>query len=176
MYLWDKDKSSWPAELFWKLLKWVKLSNSGDLLELLIPNYIWKAISGWTNHSCKVTSQKAYENNVEYRGSKSYSKLKYVKEQRVDDSWCIKFKHLRCILMDFERNYRVKFLSKQINVGIRSFSTLPPASKMDPWFLTGFCDAESSFSTLIQFNSKFKSLWRVKLIFAIGYIKKIFQS
>ena len=56
--------------------------------------------------------------------------------------------HVRCILMDFERNYRVKFLSKQINVGIRSFSTL------------------------IQFNSKFKSLWRVKLIFAIGLHKK----
>jgi len=74
--------------------------------------------------------------------------------------------------MDFERNYRVKFLSKQINVGIRSFSTLPPSSKMNSWFLTGFCDAESSFSTLIQFNSKFKSLWRVKLIFAIGLHKK----
>jgi len=80
--------------------------------------------------------------------------------------------HVRCILMDFERNYRVKFLSKQINVGIRSFSTLPPSSKMNSWFLTGFCDAESSFSTLIQFNSKFKSLWRVKLIFAIGLHKK----
>lgn len=76
--------------------------------------------------------------------------------------------------MGFERNYPVKIPSKQINKGRRFFSTLSTAQgiKMNPWFLTGFCDAEASFSILIQFNEKFKTLWRVKLIFAIGLHKK----
>ena len=36
---------------------WVKLSNSGDTLKLLIPNYFRKFISGWINYSGKVKSQ-----------------------------------------------------------------------------------------------------------------------
>jgi NADH-ubiquinone oxidoreductase chain 5 len=35
-----------PAQCFGKTLKWVKLSNSGDVLKLMIPNYIRKSISG----------------------------------------------------------------------------------------------------------------------------------
>jgi len=110
-----------PAIWSRKSYMWERLPNSGDLLELLIPNYIRKAISGWTNHSCKVISQKAYENNVEYRGSKSdfifnlnknKIKLKYVKEQRVDGSQCINLTHLRCTILGFER---IQILSNQIN-------------------------------------------------------------
>jgi hypothetical protein len=63
------------------------------------------------------------ENEMGNRGSKSG--LMPVKEQRVDGSWCnyTKLLHLRCTLMDFERNYQIKNPSKQLNVN--NFSTLP---------------------------------------------------
>src|SRR5579859_2563875 len=56
------------------------------------------------------------------RGSKSKlslnrptsHKLNFVKEQRVDGSLCLINKHIRCILMGFERNYQIKILSNQI--------------------------------------------------------------
>jgi NADH-ubiquinone oxidoreductase chain 5 len=38
--------SSDPAIAFWEMLKWVKLSNSGDTLKLMIPSYSQKAVSG----------------------------------------------------------------------------------------------------------------------------------
>jgi len=59
-----------------------------------------------------------------YRGSKSDFLRQFVKEQRVDGSWCTaKYKpmHLRCTLMGFERNYPLKNPSKQLN--IKNFST-----------------------------------------------------
>jgi len=84
----------------------------------MIPSYSWKTISGWINYSCKVTSHKMSENEMGYRGSKSdLSRLISVKEQRVDGSWhglCVASPCLRCTLMDFERNYRVRILSWQI--------------------------------------------------------------
>jgi len=86
----------------------------------MIPNYNWKIISGWTNYSCKVTSHKMSENEMDNRGSKSeiktpQPKLISVKEQRVDGSYCIKYKfmQLRCTLTDFERNYQINVPSKQ---------------------------------------------------------------
>ena len=98
---------------------WVKLSNSGDTLKLLIPSHSRKAMSGWTNHPCTVISQEMTENEMGYRGSKSVFLNSTVKEQRVDGSYCIKAKsnlmQLRCTLMGFERNYQVKVLSKQLN-------------------------------------------------------------
>ena len=60
-----------PAKRFWKMLKRVKLSNSGDTLKLLIPNYSWKAICTGTNDSGRVTTQKMNENEMGNRGSKS---------------------------------------------------------------------------------------------------------
>ena len=77
--------------------------------------------------------------------------------------------------MGFERNYQIKILSKQINT-LRLYSNSavsnPQAAylkyKLNPWFVTGFTDAEGSFSILIQHNLKYKSNWRVKIIFAIG--------
>jgi hypothetical protein len=75
-----------------------------------------------------VTSYKMNENEIGYRGSKSDiiqnpHKIEFsVKEQRVDGSWFLKkiniavpFRNLRCTLMDFERNYQIKILSKQLN-------------------------------------------------------------
>jgi hypothetical protein len=59
------------AEWSRKSVMWVKLSNSGKTLKLLIPSYSWKAISGWINHSCMVISQKITEKEMGNRGSKS---------------------------------------------------------------------------------------------------------
>ena len=120
----------------------LKLSNSGDTLKLMIPNYIRKVISGWSNDSCMVISHKMKETEMGYRGSKSSNLL--VKEQRVDGSWDLFFKKsLRGTLKGFERNYPVKILSKQLN--IKNFHssayTQVKKTKLDPWFVTGFCDA-----------------------------------
>jgi hypothetical protein len=62
------------------------------------------------------------EREMDDRGSKSKlslniptcDKLNIVKEQRVDGSLCLINKHIRCILMGFERNYQVKIPSNQI--------------------------------------------------------------
>ena len=101
-----------------KRLNGDKLSNSGNLLKLMVPSCSWKTISGWTNFSGKVTSHKMSENEMDNRGSKSdfISNLNSVKEQRVDGSWCIQkwLMRLRCTLMGFERNYQLKIPSKQL--------------------------------------------------------------
>lgn len=80
----------WADKRFRKTLSWLKLSNSGDTLKLLVPNYYRKVISGWTNHPCTVTSQKMNESEMGYRGSKSEinkrNKKISVKEQRADGS------------------------------------------------------------------------------------------
>ncbi len=146
-----------------------KLSNSGELLKLKVPNYIWKCISGWTNYSGKVTSLKMSENKMDNRGSKSdfRSNLNYVKEQRVDGSWCIKSRlmHLRYTLKGFERNCSLKIPSKQLIVK-RFSSTL--ISSVKPWFLSGIIDAEGSFTIIIDKNQIRKLGWRVQSKFQIG--------
>ena len=113
-----------PAECFGKRFKWDKLSNSGDILKLLVPSHSRKAMSGWTNHPCTVISLKIDENQMDNRGSKSEFLQDSVKEQRVDGSYCIKAStsrmQLRCILMNFESFSRVKFPSKQLYVKIFS--------------------------------------------------------
>ena len=92
-------KLKYPAERFGKsLIKWVKLSNSGDFLKLLVPNYNRDILSGWINHSCTVISQKSMDNH----GSKSDYSNESVKEQRIDGSWH-KELCLRCILMGFRK-------------------------------------------------------------------------
>jgi len=64
----------------------LKLSNSGDTLKLMVPNFSRKATSGWSNYSCTVTSHKMIEREMGNRGSKSVKFLRTVKEQRVDGS------------------------------------------------------------------------------------------
>jgi hypothetical protein len=79
--------------------------------------------------------------------------------------------------MGFERNYQIKILSNQINKS-RTYSSITThepllhQSSMNPWFLTGFTDAEGSFSILIQPNVNYKTNWRIKAIFSIGLHKK----
>ena len=90
-----------PAECFGKRFKWDKLSNSGDILKLLVPSHSRKAMSGQNNYLGTVISHKMNENEMGYRGSKSeFVKADSVKEQRVDGSYCIKTKimQLRCTL------------------------------------------------------------------------------
>ena len=71
-----------------------------------------------------VTGHKMNENEMGYRGSKSPSlsiERRGVKEQRVDGSYIINrnLMILRCTLMGFERNYRIRIPSKQL---INNFS------------------------------------------------------
>ena len=157
---------------FGKTLNWLKLSNSGDTLKLMVPNYSRKAISGWTNHPCMVISHKMSENEMGYRGSKSVLTNETVKEQRVDGSWSIKAKSkimlLRCTLMGFERNYQLKIPSKQLNY----FSTLHSDNKLDPWFVTGLADSEGTFTIIIDQNQKRTLGWRVQAKFQIGLHKR----
>lgn len=103
-----------------------------------------------------------------YKNNPTSHKYNVVKEQRVDDSWHFLVKKcLRCILMGFERNYQIKILSKQ-----KRFYSNIGTNQIDPWFITGFADAESSFNILVQPRSDSKTKWRVKAIFTICLSRK----
>ena len=114
-----------------------------------------------------------------YRGSKSkilsipIPKRIFVKEQRVDGSYCTYKKtkktknlQLRCTLMGFERYYQTSIPSKQIS--IRTFSTSSLKPKLNPWFVTGIIDAEGTFCTTIYKNKAYKTGWVVRSFFEIG--------
>ena len=118
-----------------------KLSNSGDILKLLIPNQVEFFQGGWTNYSRMVTSQKmalhyywlkwtngdirvldsyAVElqtRKMDNRGSKLNIQM-FLKEQRVDGSYinlCIRDSiMLRCTLKRFERISSSSFRLNQI--------------------------------------------------------------
>ena len=74
--------------------------------------------------------------------------------------------------MGFERNYQIKVLSKQLNK--TNFCTSAYAqvqfTKLDPWFVTGFCDGEASFSVSISIDKRIKGRvgWTVKPSFQIS--------
>jgi len=122
-----------------------------------------------------VISHKTSEKNVGNRGSKSVilkSNNIAVKEQRVDGSWCgNNLSHLRCTLMGFERNYQVKIPSNQI-IQRRFYSIEPTTSKLtqitDPWFITGFTDAEGCFLVILRKSKKYKLGWQVEVNFTIN--------
>jgi NADH-ubiquinone oxidoreductase chain 2 len=98
----------------------IKLSNSGESLKLMVPSYIWKIISGWTNYSCTVISYKIIERATGNRGSKSVFN-NTVKEQRVNGSWWTKPFHLKYTLMGCENNYQINNLSKQLILSKKIF-------------------------------------------------------
>lgn len=123
-----------------------------------------------------VTSQKIYESIIGDHGSKSAIPEKIaVKEQRADDSYIgisginLNLPMLRCTLVGFERNYRVKFHSNPINL-TRNYSNLE--SKLNPWFITGFTDGEGSFILTIIKDNKYKLGWRAACRFVISLNKK----
>ena len=110
------------------------------------------------------------ENEIGYRGSKSANKA--VKEQRVDGSWSNSFKKkplLRYTLMDCENSYQVRILFKQLKSTKQSFSTVSVKHyQLSPYFVTGFCDAESSFQISVTMNKASKLSWGVRAFFTIG--------
>ena len=157
-----------PALCSGKTHKWVKLPNSGDTLKLMVPSYIRKIISGQNNYLGMVTSHKMTETEMGYRGSKSEFIIqnpqpKYinsVKEQRVDGGYCKKPMQLRCTLMGFERNYQIKNPSKQLRK--QYYTTLSKTSvnnELNPWFITGFADAEGCFSFAIKPDARSNLKW-----------------
>lgn len=127
-----------------------------------------------------------FEREMDYRGSKSaICGSIAVKAQRVDGSQHIsltKFKTmcLRCTLMGFERNCQAKNLSKQI-LQIRQLSSsrslaifsntlalqspdvnFPKlSSSLKPWFVTGFVDAEGSFTVSVLKSPSVRTGWQV---------------
>ena len=110
------------------------------------------------------------ETEMGYRGSKSefqtpQPKEIFVKEQRVDGSYFGLNPKLRCTLTGFERNYLIKIPSKQLNK--KFYSTLNYKPKLNPWFITGFTDAEGCFSISVKTDSKLKLKWRVSPLFII---------
>ncbi|CAG8976694.1 hypothetical protein HYALB_00008445, partial [Hymenoscyphus albidus] len=166
---------------------WDKLSNSGEALKLLVPSYNRKVISGRSNYSGKVTSQKMSENEMGNRGSKSVMhKNITVKEQRVYGSWRGKnLPSLRCTLMGFERSYPVKILSNQIRLPLsREFTSVASHSSiknpvvevnaplLHPGFITGFVDGEGSFIIRVRKNPKYRTGFLVEAYFSIAVHKK----
>lgn len=129
-----------------------------------------------------VTSNSMSESEMGNRGSKSikfYLKNLFnlraiinkfiVKEQRVDGSYFGLLKpELRCILMGSERNYQTIIPSKQFN---RNYSTnilKNSLNSCDPWFITGFTDAEGSFTIALDYNTKRQLNWRVQAKYQIS--------
>jgi LAGLIDADG endonuclease len=128
-------------------------------------------MSGQINYPGMVTSYMMIENEMEYRGSKSeiYTQSPNqisVKEQRVDGSWFL-IKNLRCILMGFERNYQINNPSKQFKI---YFSTVHSDQnvQLNPFWITGFVDAEGSFTVVFDKIKKRTLGWRVQPRFQIG--------
>ena len=116
-----------------------------------------------------VTSRKASEKNVGNRGSKSVilKSINFiVKEQRVNGSCFINFilMKLRCTLMGGESRYQVKIPSNQIIK--RRFYSIKPYLELthliEPWFITGFTDAEGCFLVIIRKSKKNKLGWQQK--------------
>jgi hypothetical protein len=157
----------------------IKLPNSGDTLELLIPSSNRKVISGWINYSCMVISQKASEKNVGYCGSKSIVLNTIVKEQRVYGSWYGNpLLYLRCTLTGFERNYPVKIPSTLIiqrrlySQGVSLITKHSINEIIKPWFFTGFADAEGCFTITIRKSPKNNLGWQLEANFIINLHKK----
>jgi hypothetical protein len=98
------------------------------------------------------------ENEMGYRGSKSALCGSFaVKEQRADGNWYPKKRYLRCALMGGESYYQVRFLSNQLILKKSFFSTVSEKKKtknpqLNPYFVTGFCDGDSSFQVSIIKN------------------------
>ena len=74
-------------------------------------------------------------------------------------------------------NCQIGIPSKQINTFSTNNNNLDTGNKLtfnnlNPWFITGFSDAESSFMILVQPRSDSKTKWRIKANFAIGLNEK----
>ena len=157
-----------PVDRSGKSIPWAQLSNSGDTLKLLIPSHSRKAMNGQNNYLGTVISQEMIVNEMGYRGSKS-SAIALVKEQRVDGSYSFQVGLLRCTLMAPVRGYQTEILSNKNNVSKNVVVTKrPKLNKLDPWFMTGFVDAEGYFSIELYKDSKAKFKYTPRLVFGIN--------
>jgi hypothetical protein len=101
------------------------------------------------------------ETEMGNRGSKSEilqtqsPKRVSVKEQRVDGSWFLaqQARNLRCTLMDGASYYQINYPSKQFK---SYFSTLHSDInvQLNPSWVTGFTDAEGTFTVVFDKVSK----------------------
>lgn len=125
-------------------------------------------MSGWANYSGMVTSYDMIENEMGYCGSKS-SALALVKEQRVDGNCSFPVELLRYTLMAPVMEYQAEIPSKQNNISKNVIITKrPKLNKLDPWFITGFVDAEGYFSIELAKDSKAKFKYTPRLVFGIN--------
>ena len=150
-----------------------KLPNSGEILKPRVPSHIWKYIGGWSNYSCMVISLWIFERGIDNRGSQSAKcESVAVKEQREDGS-CIISRDimLKCSLKGLWLNHRNKILTTQL-VNKRNYSSNNHGLNINPNFLTGFADAESSFVLSITKSNNVKSGWVIKPRFQISLHKK----
>ena len=149
-----------------KSVSWAKLSNSGDTLMIIVPSHYGNVMSGQNNYLGMVTSYDMNESEMGYRGSKS-SAIALVKEQRVDGSYSFQVGLLRCTLMAPVRGYQTEILSNKNNV-YKNVTKRPKLNKLDPWFITGFADAEGCFSIELYKDSKAKFKYTPRLVFGIN--------
>nr|QBM31520.1 hypothetical protein [Arthrobotrys musiformis]QBM31596.1 hypothetical protein [Arthrobotrys musiformis] len=159
--------------LIGKLSIRVKFSNTGDLLKFLKLSHIRKNFGLWFYKPC-IVIQLITENAMEYRGAKLVYNT--INAQREYGNY-VKFNILRCSLTGFEKNYLVKFPYNHINNKIKWFSSMTTSQNekkiiLDPWFLSGFSDAEGCFTIVIIKNKELNLGWAVKPKFQINLHEK----
>jgi len=78
--------------------------------------------------------------------------------------------------MGRESGYQIKILSKQLNKVSFHISAYAQGknTKLDPWFVTGFCNGEACFSVSIYIDKRIKGKmgWVVKPSFQISLHSK----
>ena len=63
---------------------------------------------------------------------------------------------------------QINKLNRSLNKYLNTSSIQSSEDKLNPWFVTGLLDAESSFTVLIVKDSKRKLGWRVECKFQLG--------
>ena len=159
----------------------------------------WINYSGMVKSYKMNENEMGYRGSKSVFKLKNIINLFTVKEQRVDGSYfglILKIPRLRCTLTGCENNYQVKIPSKQFNIsssqsaynlnvlsyptknliknnqGYRYLSN--NACLINPWWITGFTDAEGSFQISVRKDTRQKINWRVGPAFQIKlHIKDI---
>jgi len=154
----DFDSYMLPANWSGKSIQRAQLPNSEDILKIIVPSHKGNVMSGQSNSLEMVTIYDMNENEMDYCGSKS-SAIALVKEQRVDGSYSFILELLRNTLMAPVMGYQPENPSNQNNV--YDYENVintekPKLNKLDPWFITGFVDAEGYFSIELAKDSKAK--------------------
>jgi uncharacterized protein YfkK (UPF0435 family) len=157
-----------PADWSGKSILWAQLSNSEEALKIIVPSHNGNVMSGWSNLSGMVTSYDMMETEMGNCGSKS-SAVALVKEQRVDGSCSFLVELLRFTLMAPVMGYQTEIPSNQKNLSENVILTKRPKwNKLDPWFITGFIDAEGYFTIELYKDSKAKFKYTPRLVFGIN--------